>query len=703
MTPIEQIENILNNINEKEKKLLEFQNIIAKEYFSKFQNIKKTFEADSIAKMEENRLLRIGIVGQIKRGKSSFINALLFHGDDILPKGATPMTAALTKIHYAKEPYAILEFYSIEDWKSIEQTAKIAQKNESNSDFMGEISEEEEACLEIYTKAKNSNILDSLGKKETIKDVQKIENLLDKLEEFVGVDGKFTPIVKSLELGVNIDSIKDIEIIDTPGTNDPVISRGRVTQDFMGQCDVVFFLSMSSQFLDQNDMQLLAQNIPNKGVQNIYLVGSLFDSAMLDTYKDYDNISDLIENLKHKYTQRAKEEIQNSIDKNITIANSLLQALPPLFISAMSYNIATHYSSLSEEEAYTLENLNTMYNDNLDDDDLYYIANIDSIEEKIENVKIEKEEILKNAFSKVVEGVESQIVILNNNIRKSIKSDLEMLQNNDVVQLEKKQQIIQKSMQKGAIKIDNVFTSYIIEIEKSFASLMQKIKNDMKSASGVKVETGSYTVTHTSSRVTNSFTNFFNDDWGRESSTTTETIYYKYANVYDAIEQLEEFVRESEVGISKTVENIIDIKLFRKEILQSIVGLFDMKDDAFDPNDIIDTLRNSVNRISIPNVDIDTSKHIETVRKNFSSSEVRDDEIDSLKEEVRRVLSIILKDMKEEVQNQTIKIIEELELAKEDFLPKLLSDSYEKLEQMKKNRDELEATLHNYQELMQFL
>ena len=225
----------------------------------------------------------------------------------------------------------------------------------------------------------------------------------------------------------------------------------------------------------------------------------------------------------------------------------------------------------------------------------------------------------------------------------------------------------------------------------------------MKSASGVKVETGSYTVTH-SSTVDHGFFSMKNLSGNRyETTRSTETIYYKYANVYDAIEQLEEFVRESEVSISKTVENIIDIKLFRKEILQSIVGLFDMKDDAFDPNDIIDTLRNSVNRISIPNVDIDTSKHIETVRKNFSSSEVRDDEIDSLKEEVRRVLSIILKDMKEEVQNQTIKIIEELELAKEDFLPKLLSDSYEKLEQMKKNRDELEATLHNYQELMQFL
>ena len=51
----------------------------------------------------ENRKLNIGVVGQVKAGKSSFLNTLLFGGQEILPKASTPKTATLTKMEYAKE------------------------------------------------------------------------------------------------------------------------------------------------------------------------------------------------------------------------------------------------------------------------------------------------------------------------------------------------------------------------------------------------------------------------------------------------------------------------------------------------------------------------------------------------------------------------------------------------------------------------
>ena len=48
----------------------------------------------------ENKKLNIGVVGQVKAGKSSFLNTLLFGGQEILPKAATPKTATLTKMEY---------------------------------------------------------------------------------------------------------------------------------------------------------------------------------------------------------------------------------------------------------------------------------------------------------------------------------------------------------------------------------------------------------------------------------------------------------------------------------------------------------------------------------------------------------------------------------------------------------------------------
>lgn len=55
---------------------------IRKELYRKQKNLER-----------QGRLLQIGIMGQIKSGKSSFLNALLFQGRAVLPKAATPKTA----------------------------------------------------------------------------------------------------------------------------------------------------------------------------------------------------------------------------------------------------------------------------------------------------------------------------------------------------------------------------------------------------------------------------------------------------------------------------------------------------------------------------------------------------------------------------------------------------------------------------------
>lgn len=68
----------------------------------------------------ESRILKIGVVGEVKAGKSSFLNALIFNGEDILPKACTPMTAALTKISYGEKQAASIYFYSEQAWEKIE-------------------------------------------------------------------------------------------------------------------------------------------------------------------------------------------------------------------------------------------------------------------------------------------------------------------------------------------------------------------------------------------------------------------------------------------------------------------------------------------------------------------------------------------------------------------------------------------------------
>ena len=80
--------------------------------------IKKIKEKINESK-KEGRLLKIGIVGEVKAGKSSFLNALIFDGEDILPKASTPMTAALTRIIFSERSEAKIVFYKKNDWETI--------------------------------------------------------------------------------------------------------------------------------------------------------------------------------------------------------------------------------------------------------------------------------------------------------------------------------------------------------------------------------------------------------------------------------------------------------------------------------------------------------------------------------------------------------------------------------------------------------
>lgn len=77
----------------------------------------KTEELEKTLKemQAEDRDLKVGIIGCVKAGKSSLLNALIFEGVEVLPKAATPMTASLTILKYANTLSTEVEFYSPKD------------------------------------------------------------------------------------------------------------------------------------------------------------------------------------------------------------------------------------------------------------------------------------------------------------------------------------------------------------------------------------------------------------------------------------------------------------------------------------------------------------------------------------------------------------------------------------------------------------
>ncbi len=142
----------------------------------------------------ENRKLNIGVVGQVKAGKSSFLNTLLFNGQEILPKAATPKTATLTKMEYAEENVILIEYYSPEEWDVLTDNATVDLDDEIYT-----------SAREIVDMVKRNGIdpRPYLERGYDRIEFSSYEELIAGLNDYVGEDGRYTPIVKDVILYMN--------------------------------------------------------------------------------------------------------------------------------------------------------------------------------------------------------------------------------------------------------------------------------------------------------------------------------------------------------------------------------------------------------------------------------------------------------------------------------------------------------------------
>ena len=120
-------------------------------------------KTDFLSKLEKDELT-IGVIGQIKAGKSTFLNAFVFE-DDLLPTAATPMTAALSIITYGTKKELVAEFYSQEEWQEQLRTAEIPIDNDTDEVLKFKI----QAAQELIEKSSKlgSSLNSLLGKTQS--------------------------------------------------------------------------------------------------------------------------------------------------------------------------------------------------------------------------------------------------------------------------------------------------------------------------------------------------------------------------------------------------------------------------------------------------------------------------------------------------------------------------------------------------------
>ena len=212
-------------------------------------------------KRAEEQKLTIGVIGQMKAGKSTFLNSFIF-GDTILPAATSPMTASLSYITYGPEKKLVAEFYTPDEWAELRNTAQLPIEEGQESTAQGS---KIKAAQELVAKAGKISQLDSLlGKTK--------EDSFSNLIDYVGADGKYIAITKAVTLYYPLEYLKGVEIVDTPGFNDPIVSREERTRQFLRQADVSLLLLYAGRAFDASDRDILFKDVRNCGIGKI-LVG----------------------------------------------------------------------------------------------------------------------------------------------------------------------------------------------------------------------------------------------------------------------------------------------------------------------------------------------------------------------------------------------------------------------------------------------
>lgn len=254
-------QNLFEQLQEKKSRLIA-QTKKAKE----FGWIDAEREKEILEKID-NDVLTIGVIGQMKCGKSTFLNSFVFE-DDVLPAATTPMTAALSVITYGDKKSITAEFYSKEEWE--EQKIQASRSLESVSGNTLEESKIKAAKELVERASKLGSSLESfLGKTQS----DTFENLI----EYVGADGKFISITKSVTIYYPKEYLKGVEIVDTPGFNDPIVSREERTKAFLKKADVVLLMLYAGRPFDATDRDILFKNVGQCGTGRVLIGINKYD------------------------------------------------------------------------------------------------------------------------------------------------------------------------------------------------------------------------------------------------------------------------------------------------------------------------------------------------------------------------------------------------------------------------------------------
>lgn len=554
--------------------------------------------------VEENRLLQIGVVGRVKAGKSSLLNALIFDGHAILPRAATPMTAALTTLTHGDTFGAEVQFYSAADRENIEQNAlryeqrfreeksrayeTLSQRRQrsgrhvEDEQFHADVEKTARRALQgehslaaahdQWQSIRNSNVdfksLDSLGRLQAT-DAQ---SLADKLLDYVGVGGNYMPLTKSVDIFLPLDSLRNVRIIDTPGLNDPVQSREERTTALLKNCDVVFIVSPAGQFLSEQDIEMMSRITQKEGVQELVLIASQVDNQLYGS----DTRQPTLQGSLDKITQTLSTHMVDTLHRlkvqhpeiGATFDNLIDRgAGKVLHTSGMCHSLSVRFDQQNDwdsGEQKAWENLRANYPDFFTPEhaercrgNLDLLANTEALRGVLDSVRAQKDRIIEERREELIRAKSTALEAFRADLLNFTQAKYQEVRNADIEDLKAQRRKLDSLMVAATYELDGVLSQCVAEFREQLKKdLSKELETAYRSTrkevdASVSETTGSREVVRDSI-----FAKVANSIWGGGTETQHYTVFKLFWR--QVCNELEEFAEGLAGTLKSTSESLTE-------------------------------------------------------------------------------------------------------------------------------------------------
>lgn len=436
-------------------------------YAVKMEKVKKILNSEGINEQIASKMFKdienflekcsdpefhIALVGTIKAGKSTLINALL--GYEYASTKVTPETASLTKFKKGKNNYVKIVFYSSYEWDVLWRSV-----NDANADTF----------LEEYSKlGAQSEKAKWLDKKEQIINCDSREALVKEIQKWTSSKSSCHYFVKEVEVGLKEFELPEgVVLVDTPGLDDVVEYRSNITRDYINRANAVV-VCVKSDTLGGRELDTICKVFSNTlNKEKVYIVATQVDT---------------LNKPKENWAEQQEEWIKHL---KIVYADQTLARKNLIPVSAYLYTLLKEPISKDDERYWDLLSVLGKFRIQMDDINKYYQEMLDFTNIEFLKNKIQRE-IIANYKKLLIDDISGSYKLCTESIKETLNNikvrqrDIIKASQGDLEEIKKKQQEYEKKCkeaEKDKKELDEMLKKLKVATTKRADELEKAIKN----------------------------------------------------------------------------------------------------------------------------------------------------------------------------------------------------------------------------------